>query len=41
MIADVKNFYLNTPLDRPYYMNMALKIIPEELMEDYQVDTFV
>ena len=41
MTADVNNFYLNTRLDRPEYMIISVKIIPEELMEEYQGDTFV
>ena len=40
MTADVKNFYLNTPLDRPKYIRIAVNMIPAEVMEDYQVDNF-
>ena len=29
MTANVKNFYLNTPLDRPEYMSIAVNMIPE------------
>ena len=32
MKADVKNFYLNTPLDIPEYMMIVVKIIPAEVM---------
>ena len=41
MTADVKNLYLNTPLDRPEYMRFAVNMIPEEVTEDYQGDPFV
>ena len=35
MTADIKNFYLETPLDRPEYMKMPLSLIPEEFQEAY------
>jgi hypothetical protein len=37
MCADVKNFYLNTILDRPEYMQLALTIIPRENIEKYKL----
>jgi hypothetical protein len=37
MTADVKNFYLSTPMDRPEYMRIALKNIPDEIIQDYNV----
>ncbi|KAL7524620.1 hypothetical protein ACHAXR_000652, partial [Thalassiosira sp. AJA248-18] len=33
--ADVKNFYLCTPLDRPEYMSMPAKYFPDEFIEHY------
>jgi hypothetical protein len=33
MCADVKNFYLNTLLDRQEYMQLALTIIPQEIID--------
>ena len=30
--ADIKNFYLNTPLDRYEYMSMPLKLTPSHLL---------
>ena len=33
--ADVKNFYLETPLDRFEYMRMPIKLIPEEIIKQY------
>jgi hypothetical protein len=35
MCADVKNFYLNTILDRPEYMKLALSLIPQEIIDQY------
>jgi len=35
MTADVKNFYLNTPLDRPEYMRIPLTHIPDEIIKEY------
>jgi hypothetical protein len=35
MCADVKNFYLNTILDRPKYMKLALSLIPQEIIDMY------
>ena len=35
MTADIKSFYLETPLDRPEYMKMPLALIPEEFQEAY------
>ncbi|MCP4748318.1 MAG: hypothetical protein GY874_19600, partial [Desulfobacteraceae bacterium] len=31
--ADIKSFYLETPLDRPEYMRMPLALIPEEFQD--------
>ena len=35
--ADVKNFYLNTPLDRYEYMRMPIKLIPQEFIDMYNL----
>jgi hypothetical protein len=37
MTGDVKNFYLNTPLDQPEYMQLPLALIPEEIIEQYNL----
>ena len=37
MALDVKNFYLNTPMSRYEYMRLPLKIIPEEIVEHYNL----
>jgi hypothetical protein len=34
MCTDVKKFYLNTLLDRPEYMRLALNSIPQEIIND-------
>ena len=35
MCADVKNFYLCTPMDDPEYMKMKIELFPEEIIEQY------
>jgi hypothetical protein len=37
MRADVKNFYLNTILDRPEFMKLTLSIIPQEIIDKYNL----
>jgi hypothetical protein len=37
MTADVKNFYLNTPLKRPEYMRIPVKLVPQEIIDDYNL----
>jgi len=37
MTIDIKNFYLNTPLDRYEYMKMPIDIIPEHLFKQYNL----
>jgi hypothetical protein len=37
MCADVKKIFLNTPLDRPEYMRLALSIIPQEIIDKYKL----
>jgi hypothetical protein len=34
---DVKNYYLNTPMDRPEYMRIPLYLIPEEIINEYHL----
>ena len=31
LVADIKDFYLGTPLDRPEYMHISLKHIPLDI----------
>ena len=35
--ADVKNFYLGTPLDRPEYMKMKIELFPQEFIDEYDL----
>ena len=37
MTADVKNFYLNTPLTRYEYVRLRLADIPDEIIEEYKL----
>ena len=37
MCADVKNFYLNTPMARYEYMRMHISLIPDEIIEEYKL----
>ena len=39
-MADVKNFYLNTPMKDPEYMRIPIKLIPNEILEEYKVSEF-
>ena len=34
---DVKNFYLGTPMKRPEYMRMPIKLIPDEMVQEYDL----
>ena len=35
--GDLKNFYLNMPMDHPEYMRLKFDLIPEEIMEKYKL----
>ena len=37
MYAEISNFYLNNPMDRYEYMKLPLEIIPEEIIEQYNL----
>jgi hypothetical protein len=37
MVVDIKDFYLNTPLERYEYMRLPLAMIPDEIIEQYQL----
>ena len=37
MCADIANFYLNNPMDRYEYINLPLDIIPEEIIQQYNL----
>ena len=38
--ADVKNFYLNNTLLEPEYTKMQLRIIPQEIIDQYQLHDY-
>jgi hypothetical protein len=38
MTMDVKNYYLNTPLDRPEYIRFHMSLIPQEIIEAYNLE---
>jgi hypothetical protein len=35
--ADLKDFYLNTPMDRYEYMRIPLRLIPQEIIDQYNL----
>ena len=35
--ADIKSFYLKTPLDRPEYMRMPMNLIPQEFQDVFSL----
>jgi hypothetical protein len=37
MCADVKNFYLNTLIDHPEHMRLAISIVPQEIIYKYKL----
>jgi len=41
VVFDIKNFYLNTPLDRYEYVRIKLTDIPEEFIAEYNLHQFV
>jgi hypothetical protein len=41
MTADVKIFYLNIPLERPEYMRIPVKLIPQEIIDDYKLTPLI
>ena len=40
MTADVIIFYLNTPMNEPEYMNIPVRLIPDEIKVEYNVSKF-
>jgi hypothetical protein len=37
VVLDCKNFYLQTPMKRPEFMRLKLSLIPEEIIEQYNL----
>lgn len=40
MTADLANFYLNTPLDRPEFLRIKLADIPQEIIDEYDLEKY-
>lgn len=36
-VIDIKNFYLNTPMERPEYMRIPIELIPPEIVAAYNL----
>ena len=41
MTIDIKDFYLNTPMQRYEYMKLNINIIPEEIIQQYELQSLV
>ena len=37
MCADIPNFYLGTPMERYEYMKMPIALIPQEIIDTYNL----
>ena len=37
LIFDVKNFYLNNPMNKAENLNIALKILPQDIIDTYDL----
>ena len=37
MGIDIKNFYLNTPMERPEYMKLSIKLTPQKIIDEYNL----
>lgn len=38
---DVKNFYLDTPMERPEYVRIKFKDIPQEFVDEYKLENYI
>ena len=38
---DVANFYLGTPMERPEFMRLPIKVIPQEIIDKYNLNSIV
>ena len=41
MCIDIKDFYLNTPMDRPEYLRMKLAHFPQDVIDHYNLNNLV
>jgi hypothetical protein len=39
--ADVTNFYLNTPMEQEEYVCVHISLIPEEIIQEYQLQALI
>ena len=37
MTIDIKNFYLNTPMDRPEFMRLRVADMPDSIVKQYNL----
>ena len=37
MCVDIRNFYLNTPMERSEYMRLPITVIPQEIIDAYNL----
>ena len=37
---DISNFYLGSPLGKPEYMRMPMKLMPDEIIDKYDLKRF-
>jgi hypothetical protein len=37
-VIDIKNFYLDTPLERYEYMVITMASLPQEVIDEYNLD---
>ena len=40
MSMDLSNFYLMTPLDQPEYARIQLSVIPQEIIDEYNLEAY-
>jgi hypothetical protein len=41
LTADISNFYLETPLDRPKYVRICINQIPQEFFDEYSLKQYI
>ena len=39
MTINIKDFYLMTPMGRPKYLRMKLELFPQDIVEQYRLDS--
>jgi hypothetical protein len=41
MNMDIKNYYLGTPLERYEYVRIPVSMVPEDIMDEYNLHALV